>query len=272
MARVPVYNVKRMPKSAAEPAGVRVLHKTLDVIEALRSAPSGLSLADLTTRLRMPKATVYRILATLESRAYLDRTPDSGYRIGRKLAGPSASGTPGQAEVIRAARPHMEGLLALCKETLNLGVLDGGEVLVVGTLESPQAVRMSSKIGNRRYPHSTALGKVLLAGLPDKDVRRVVKALGMPAFTDRTIVSVDDLVVELERVRAHGWALDNRENEDDGRCIAAPVFGPGRAVVAALSVSGPLPRMTTARAKGYLPDLLHATRAISTTLGGYPEA
>ncbi|MBL8179402.1 MAG: IclR family transcriptional regulator [Bryobacterales bacterium] len=260
--------MKRMRKTTAAAAGVRVLHKALDVIEALRSAPSGLALTDLTARLRMPKATVYRILATLESRAYLDRTGDSRYRIGRKLTGASVSGAPGQAEVTRAARPHMEALLGLCKETLNLGVLDGGEVLVVGTLESPQAVRMSSKIGNRRYPHSTALGKVLLAGLHDKEVRRVIRSLGMPAFTDRTIVSADALVVELVKVRAQGWAVDNRENEDDGRCIAAPVFGPDRAVVAALSISGPLPRMTSTRAKGFLPDLLRATTAISAALGG----
>lgn len=261
-----------MARTSSEATGVLVLHKTLDVLEALRTAPAGLSLAALTTQLKMPKATVFRILATLESRAYLDRSPSGAYRIGRKLAGADAEGVPDQAAIIRTARPEMEKLLERCKETLNLGVLDGGEVLVVETLESPQAVRMSSKIGNRRHPHSTALGKVLLAQLPDKEALRIVKALGMPAFTSRTITLPAELVVELERVRAQGWAMDNRENESDGRCVAAPVFGPGRKVVAALSISGPLPRMTVASARAILPDLLETTRRISGGLSGSTRA
>jgi DNA-binding IclR family transcriptional regulator len=257
-----------MPRTTLAATGVLVLHKTLDVLEALRDAPGGLSLAALTAQLKIPKATIFRILATLESRAYLDRTPSGEYRIGRKLAGSDANGAPDQASIIRRARPEMEELLAVCKETLNLGVLDGGEVLVVETLESPQTVRMSSKIGNRRHPHSTALGKVLLAQLSDKEALRIVKALGMPAFTSRTITDSTGLVVELERVRVQGWAMDNRENEEDGRCIAAPVFGPGRKVVAALSVSGPLPRMTIARAKAILPELLQTVQRISAAIPG----
>jgi IclR family transcriptional regulator, KDG regulon repressor len=264
-----VYNVKHMRKEASDFAGVLVLHKTLDVLEALHKAPAGLSLAELTAELRMPKPTIFRILATLESRAYLDRTSAGEYRIGRKLAGDGAEGIPDQASIIRAARPEMQKLLASCKETLNLGLLDGGEVLVVETLESPQAVRMSSKIGNRRHPHSTALGKVLLAGLSDKDAVRIVKALGMPAFTSHTITSADQLVLELERVRTQGWSMDNRENEPDGRCIAAPIHCARRVVVAALSISGPLPRMTMTRAKSLLPELLQTAARVSASIGGH---
>ncbi len=254
----------RAPEQAG---GVLVLHKTVDILETLRRAPAGLALSDLAVSVRMPKPTVYRILATLESRGYLDRTTAGEYRIGRKLFELNSDGGTQQA-VIRAARPAMETLLEACKETLNLGVLDGGEVLVIETLESPFAVRMSSKIGNRRYAHSTALGKVLLAALPEKDVRRILRARGMPQFTPRTIASEEDLVVELERVRAQGWALDNRENEEDGRCIAAPIFGAGRSVVAAISVSGPLPRMTVARARSFLKGLCAACGKVSAAVGG----
>ena len=118
----------------------------------------------------------------------------------------------------------MEELVKLCRETLNLGILDGGEVLVVDTIESPQTVRMTSKIGNRRYPHSTALGKILLANLPERDMLRLVRSKGMPKFTPVTIIKEKNLIVELERVRTQGYALDNSENEIDGRCIAAPIL------------------------------------------------
>jgi DNA-binding IclR family transcriptional regulator len=243
--------------------GVQVLHKTIDVLDALRAAPDGLSLADLTDAVGIPKPTVYRIVATLESRGYLERTSGAGYRISRKLSEAPRDKTVEQ-RLIRAARAEMEKLGAVCKETLNLGVLDGGEVLVIETVESPQAVRMTSKIGNRRYPHSTALGKVLIAGLPQREMLRLIRGKGMPRFTPATIVREEDLVIELERVRTQGYALDNSENEPDGRCIAAPVLDANRRLIAALSISGPLPRMTASRAKSFLKDLTKACTAIAS--------
>jgi IclR family KDG regulon transcriptional repressor len=243
-------------------AGVRVLNKAIDVLNALRQAPQGLSLAKLSVQLEMPKPTAYRILVTLESRGYLERTPDAQYRISRKLfeAPPEAAF---EQRLVQAARPPMEKLGKVSKETLNLGVLDGGEVLVIETLESRQAVRMTSKIGNRRYPHSTALGKILLSDLSEREVLRIIRGKGMPKFTAATIVKEESLLVELEKVRTQGYALDNTENEPDGRCIAAPIFDPQKRVLAALSVSGPLPRMTVTRAKGLLKDLTQACTAIS---------
>src|SRR5882757_2694275 len=125
-------------------AGVRVLHKTVDILEALRRETAGLGLADLASQLEMPKPTVYRILATLESRGYLDRLPGGNYSVARKLF-EAPRDTSFEQRLVKAARPAMEKLCKTSKETLNLGVLDGGEVLVIHTLESPLAVRMSSK-------------------------------------------------------------------------------------------------------------------------------
>ena len=161
------------------PAGVLVLHKTIDLLDALREAADGLSLTGLSTLTAMPKPTVYRILATLESRGYLERTSKSHYRISRKLF-EAPRDTTVEQRLLAAARPVMERLAKVCHETLNLGVLDGGEVLVVETVESQQAVRMSSKIGHRRYPHSTALGKALIADLPQRDVLRLARGQGLP--------------------------------------------------------------------------------------------
>jgi DNA-binding IclR family transcriptional regulator len=248
-------------------SGVRVLHKTLNILEALRSERSGLSLSELTFRVGLPKPTVYRIVATLESRGYLDRTSDGNYRLGRKFFERQPEGN-GQHALIQAARPAMKKLLDSCRETLNLGILDGGEVVIIETLESPLTVRMSSKIGNRRFPHSTALGKVLLAALPEKDAHRIVRARGLPRFTDHTITTWRSLAVELEKVRQQGYAFDNCENEPDGRCVAAPIFGLDRSVVAALSMSGPLPRMTMPRARGFLKTLCGTCKTISEAISG----
>src|SRR5262245_33706152 len=127
-------------KRAAASSGVLVLHKTVDILEALRASPSGMALGALAAQVGMPKATVYRILATLGSRGYLDHAATGEYRIGRRLFALNGDGASAQG-LVRAARPAMEKLLAVSKETLNLGVLDGGDVLVIETLESPLAVR-----------------------------------------------------------------------------------------------------------------------------------
>lgn len=246
--------------------GIRVLHKAVDVLEALRVEASGMALADLAKSVGMPKPTVYRIVATLKSRGYVEDGAAGAYRISRKLLQPREE-SPEQA-LLRAARPAIVKLVASCKETCNLGVLDGGEVLVIETTESPLSVRMSSKIGNRRYAHSTGLGKVLLAGLTHAELLRTIRSKGMPRFTNSTITGEEQLIVHLEKVRQQGFALDNRENELHGRCIAAPILSRDRQVVGALSISGPVPRMTVQRAKALLPDLWAACQSISDTIAG----
>jgi len=256
-----------MTTSAAETSGVRVLHKTLDILEQIKTAQSGYKLADLARKVELPKATVYRILTTLEGRGYLDRASDGSYRMAKKMFDLQRS-APLEQVLHRAAQPVMERLVASCKETVNLGILDAGEVVVINTVESPQAVRMSSKIGNRRYLHATALGKVLLSGMPDKEIQRLIKLKGLPKVTDETLTTKTELAAEMQKVRHQGWALDNQENEIEGRCIGAPIIGPADRVVAALSISGPVFRMDMSRARGLVGELKSACEEISKIVRG----
>src|SRR5258708_23761285 len=175
-----------MPKQTRDAGGVRVLHKTLDIIEALKSGDGGVRLADLSRGVDLPKPTVHRILATLEGRGYLDRAQNGGYRVSKKFF-EMRRDEPLEQLLLRVAQPLIDRLATACKETVNLGVLDAGEVVVIHVVESAQAVRMSSKVGNRRYIHSTALGKVMLAGLPDRDVLRLLKLKGTPRVTATTL-------------------------------------------------------------------------------------
>ncbi len=252
--------------TAPEAGGVRVLHKTLDILETIRSQDSGFKLAELSRKVELPKATVYRILATLEGRGYLDRTADGSYRMAKKLF--NLQRTESVEQILnRVAQPIMDRVVDATKETVNLGILDAGEVVVINTVESPQAVRMSSKIGNRRHLHSTALGKIFLAGLPDKEFLRLIRMKGLPKLTDHTIVSKTAVIDEIKTVRKQGWAMDNQENEIEGRCIGAPIVAPDGRVVAALSVSGPVFRMDLARAKSLVPQLKAFCLEISEKVG-----
>jgi DNA-binding IclR family transcriptional regulator len=242
-------------------AGVQVLHKALDILEAIRDSRDELGLAGLARAVQLPKPTVYRILTTLESRSYLHRTAGGTYRLARKVAAMRSPSAFDQT-LSQAAGPVMDRLAEVSRETVNLGLLDAGEVMVIHTVESPQTVRMASKIGNRRHAHSTGLGKVLLAAMGEKTVLRLIRLKGLPRLTPNTIASPAGLLAELRQVRLQGFAFDNRENEMDGCCVAASIAGPGGCAVAALSVSGPVFRMDVARARTVLEPLHAACAAI----------
>src|SRR5579872_6404088 len=190
-------------------SGVGVLHKTLDILETLKGGDGGVRLADLARHVEMPKATVYRILMTLETRGYVDRSEDGGYRMAKKFFDLRRD-VPIEQLLHQAAQSRMNDLVEATKETVNLGILDAGEVVVINTVESPQAVRMSSKIGNRRSLHSTAIGKVLLGGMTDKEVQRLLRIKGIPKLTGETITAKPAVLAEIHKVRCQGWALDNQ--------------------------------------------------------------
>jgi DNA-binding IclR family transcriptional regulator len=245
--------------------GILVLHKTLDILETIRDSRSGLALADLARALGLPKPTAYRIVATLEARGYLARNQAGHFQMTRKFFDLQQDESEEQA-LMRAAQPFMDRLVESCRETVNLGILDAGEVVVISTVESPQSIRMSSKVGNRRYLHSTALGKVLLSGLSEKEVQRLIRIQRLPRLTPRTIVGRQALAAELDLVRKQGYALDNEENEPDGRCLGAPIVGPGGRIVAALSISAPVFRMDMVRARNLGNELVNTCRAVSHEL------
>jgi IclR family transcriptional regulator, acetate operon repressor len=111
--------------------------------------------------------------------------------------------------------------------------------------------------------HTTGLGKILLAGLPDKEVERLIKIKGLPRLTPHSITSKTVLMSEIRRVRSQGYALDNQENELEGRCIAAAIRGPNDSTLAALSISGPVFRINLDRARSFLNDLQAACQQIA---------
>jgi IclR family KDG regulon transcriptional repressor len=255
-----------MKRMNAAGAGVKVLHKALDILEAIRENPQGLPLGDVTRAVGMPKPTVYRILLTLQLRGYLGRKDDGGYVLARKLFSHPETDIVQQV-LLRTAPPLIAELVARCRETVNLGILDGGEVLITHTVESPQSVRMTSKTGNRRNLHSTALGKVLISGLTEHEIVQLVRSKGMPRMTQYSLSTSEALLAEVKRVRKRGYAVDNQENELEGRCIASKIAGPDGRIVAAVSISVPAFRIDLTRLKLLASPLKQTCERISSTLG-----
>lgn len=231
---------------------VRAVERVADILDTLQRAETGVSLVTLAEVTGLPKSSVFRYVATLEARGYVEKDPDSGdYTLGVAL--------PSQQrhfELLSArARPVLERFRDRFGETVNFGVLDGDRVLYLEIVESHKAMRLAARRGDRDYVHSTALGRAIVAGLPEERVRRIVASAGMPAMTTRTVTSADELIASLADVRANGFAIDDEENEEGARCVAIAL--PGMRVPAGISVSAPAVRLSrddAARVAGVLAE------------------
>jgi IclR family transcriptional regulator, acetate operon repressor len=217
--------------------------RVLDILDAVQGASDGISLHDLARQTGMPKSTVLRYLTTLVRRRYVDRDLDSGdYRLG--LAVPSQAQL--YAQLSLAAHPAMQRLEARFGEMVTLGVLDGDRLSLLDVVESSHVVRLAVRLGDRNYLHSTALGKAVASTLPEQVVRAALASSGMPQRTERTIVDMDVLLGELERVRARGYAIADQENDIGARSVAVPL--PTRGVHAAIAIIAVATRFPIRRA------------------------
>jgi IclR family acetate operon transcriptional repressor len=233
---------------------VRAVHRVCDILDLLQEKTERVSLADIAKIIGLPKSSALRYLSTLESRRYVQRDADSGeYSVGLAFV----PFHPQRFEVLRRRfRPLLEQLRDRFDETVNLGVLDGTRVYYLDGVETQRAVRMTVPAGQRDPIHSTALGKAIAVHLPADRVHAILTEEGMPARTERTIVTAKDFLAELERVRRRGYALDNCENEPDGRCVAVGLAGSRLPV--AVSLSAPSARLPLERV-GQVAAALQAT-------------
>jgi IclR family acetate operon transcriptional repressor len=228
--------MNEQPTAAESQYAIRSVTRVLDIIDLLRLQPAGATLAEIATAAAVPKTTAYRYVAALQARNYVERDETSGrYRLSLALL----MQAPFQSLGLRV-RPYLEEIRDRFGETANLGILDGARVLYVEILESEKTMRLAARKGDRDPIHSTALGKAIAAQLPDTTVRRILVSEGMPRLTAETLVDPDDYLGELRLVRKRGWALDNGENEDGGRCLAVTLDGVG--LPAAISLSAPAVR------------------------------
>ncbi|HZG05327.1 MAG TPA: IclR family transcriptional regulator [Streptomyces sp.] len=258
-----------MPPSAEhQPAapstgGVQSLERAFDLLERMADAGGEVGLSELAGSSGLPLPTIHRLVRTLVACGYVRQQANRRYALGPRLIrlGESASRLLGAW-----ARPHLARLAEETGETANMALLDGDEVVYVAQAPSRHSVRMFTEVGRRVLPHSTGVGKALLAHLPDGEVRALLARTGMPAVTERTITSPEVFLAALEQVRESGYAVDDNEQEVGVRCIAVPV--PGAPTAAAISVSGPAGRVTDAARDRFVPLLQETARDLSAALAG----
>lgn len=213
---------------------VRVVVKTFEILEALdRFGEQGAALGELSEAVGLPKPTVYRILRTLESMAYV-ATEGRCYRLGDRL---KQLGQPSLATaIVRLARPAMARLLAAFEHTVNLAILEGEQLVYKSMLEGLRSIRMQSIPGSYISMTRSALGKCILAYQPREQVGRIARREQYARGEDDPRLT--RLFRELERVRKRGYAIDDQEVEEGLRCVGCAIFDKQGRPVASISVSG----------------------------------
>jgi len=250
----------RARESKSAPVGV--VAKLLRILETLDNSPAGLQLREIAQRTGINKSTAYRFVAHLENEDYLFRDEVGAYIVGPKLAR-LGSGVSYQATLRKVSRPVLTQIAQSTTETVNLGMLEGHEVLYLDVMESSHSFRMASQPGTRRPLHCTALGKAILAFLPVDQREEILPALSYERFTPHTISNLARLRKDLARTAQQGYAADNQETNLGAVCVAAPIIDESGKVAAALSVSGPITRIGKDRAQSFAAVVRRGARQIS---------
>jgi DNA-binding IclR family transcriptional regulator len=270
----PIHIMRCVPqyKTGKSPYRVQVLDRALAALEVLAARTTECGLAEICTTLKLHKSTAHRLMMVLEQHRLVDKNPDTGrYRLGLKLF-EFGSKAFGAMDLRRHAKPYLDRLQRELGETVFFCMLDEGQVFYIEKLESQQSVRTACTVGSRAPAYCTAVGKAMLAELPDAEVHEIIRCSGLKAITPNTITTATALKAEMRAIRARGYAIDNEEKEPGLRCVSAPVRGDSGKLLAALSVSGPAFRVTKERVPEIGRAVMQAAGELSYELGYRPTA
>lgn len=243
------------------------LERALSILELLARSRNGLTLAELTHHLALPKSSTHCLLVTLERCGYLQRNQKtSRYMFGLKLL-TLASLAVTRIELREQARPFLEALVDGTQLTAHLAVLDRNEAVLIEKVAPLGLLRVATWIGRRMDAHCTGVGKALIAHLPEEELDRLLRENGLPRHNNKTIASFKRLKEELAQVRRLGYSLDDEEDEVGFRCIGAPVFDHSGAAVAAISVAGNIVQIRQDNLPRLASKVIQTASAISRELG-----
>jgi len=233
------------------------LGKAVLVLETVIDRPGPVSIGALGMWLGLPKQTVHRIVHQLVDEGLLCKSmAGDGFtvaprlsRLGRRVLERAVEEAP--------VRVILADLVETIGETCNIGILDNSEVLYLERVECAWPLRMQLQPGSRVPPHCTGIGKMLLASLDSRARKRLVEALPLTEYTEKTITDRDVLLGELKRIRHQGYAVNDQENTAGMMGLAVPIRDREARVVAGLAVHAPVARLSTDTALEQL-ETLHA--------------
>ncbi len=248
---------------------INSLLKAIDLMELFTPAEPRLTLAEISQRLNMPKSTAHNLLATLQSRGYIEKVDRDHYALGTAVI-ELTQGVRVNVELRDRAAPLLRELADACRETVYLTVLDRDHSLYIYGVESPRRLLARTAVGDRVMLHCTSVGKATLAFLPQAEIDGIVERVGLLAFTSATITEPDKLNEELARIRERGYSTDTEEHESGTFCIGAPIRNERGRVIGSCSLSGVDPAIVGSREAELSARVMYAGQEISRRMGYVP--
>jgi DNA-binding IclR family transcriptional regulator len=259
------------PSSERPTYRVQVLERAVDILQVLSEESHELGAGEVAERLSLHKSTIHRLLMVLDQHRLIRRNADTGkYALGLRLFEFGTRAVRG-LQLREQAQPYLDRLARETGETAHICVFDNGEMVSIAYAEGSRSLRIPATVGRRTPAYCSAVGKAMLAFLPESALDDVL-ARTLRACTSKTLVTRQALAADLRQVRIRGYAVDDEEVEKGLRCIGGPVWNYTGEVVAAISVAGPAFRITKSRVAAVARAVLATTRGLSTELGYRPSA
>ncbi len=266
-----------MPPSPRPDAGersgnVQVLSRAIAILNHLAQADTGASLTEIGTAVGLAASTTHRLLTSLESERYVRFDAETKLWSVGVQAFIMGHGFLRGRDLVRLARPHMRTLMEASGETVNLAIEDQGAAVYLSQVECREMMRTFARLGARVPMHCSGVGKALLSALGEGLLIRHIDRHGLPRMTARTITDRSDLMADLAAARRRGYAIDDEEHAIGLRCVAAPIFNEHGDAVGAVSLSGPMARITDARIATLGALVAAASLRIMAEIGGNPPS
>ena len=216
---------------------VQSIDRTFDILELLAFHDNGMNLTEIGKHLDLPRSTVFRLLAVLRDRNYIEKNDSSSvYRLGLGFIG-LCSGLLNSLELKTEAQVHLRRLSSLTNQVVFLAIEQEGEVAYIDKVERHREIRSYCFIGQRVPMYCSALGKSLLMAYSEEGIREYAARTPMEKKTENTITDADSLIKELEDSRKRGYSVDNEEIDLGMKCVAAPIYDYRNTIIAAVSTS-----------------------------------
>lgn len=247
---------------------IQAVSHALDLLEQFHDDVDELGVTELSKRLKLHKNNVFRLLATLESRNYIEQNRvTENYRLGLKTLELGQTFIK-QMGLLRQSRPVLESLVRECNETTYVAILKEFHIIYLDVVETDLTVRVVPRVGARLPAYCTAAGKVQIAYMTDEELSNYLPSKEMKRYTPNTITDREEFKRHLAQVAEQGYAIDNEELDVGVKCVGAPIRDYTRRIIGAVSVSGPSMRFTDERLeKELIPLVIRASEEISSKLG-----
>lgn len=216
---------------------IQSIDRAFDILELLSKEQNGMTLTEICKKLELHKSTVYRFLSSLKNRGYIEKIEGSNiYKLGLSFID-LCSIYLNNLELKTEAEPYLRKLSMFTTQTVFLAILQDYQATYIDKVEKYNSLRRYSIIGQRTPLHCTALGKSLLIGMPDDEIKKVYEKKEFEIRTKNTIKDLTKLLEEINISRERGWSIDNEEFEDGVRCIASPIYDYRNKIIASVSTS-----------------------------------